>query len=65
MATNESQTIPSWRLVHDGEKVLALLFAYGTTQTKFTLFEADTKEECLAEIARLGLEYVEIVEEIE
>jgi len=49
----------SWRLVHDGKDVLFLDETSGYTETKFQLFEARTKGECMKEIQRLGLHYVE------
>lgn len=55
----------SWRLVHDGTDVLALFESGGTTETIHTLFEADTKEACDAEIARLGLNVLQVNEETE
>ncbi len=45
----------SWRLVHNGTDVLVLMETSGYTTTINTVFEAATEEECLAEIARLGL----------
>lgn len=45
----------SWRLVHNGTDVLALMETGGYTTTIHTLFEAATKAECLDEIARLSL----------
>lgn len=48
-----------WRLVHDGKKVLSFFYEEkGITETIYTLF-IGTKEECEAEIQRLGLEYSE------
>lgn len=49
-----------WILVHNGVK--ALIVEYVSTknckiETRNTIFEASTKEECIAEIKRLGLEY--------
>lgn len=45
----------SWRLVHDGSNLVALFQSEGITSTKNTLFEAQTKDECIAEAQRLGL----------
>lgn len=45
----------SWRLVHDGVKVLSLLASAGWTTSKYTIFTASTEAACNAEIARLGL----------
>lgn len=56
--TNEIQK--DWRLAHDNHKVsflLHLLSAKTALGTGLTLFTADSKEECLAEIARLNLEF--------
>lgn len=46
----------SWRLVHDGSTLVALFQSEGITATKNTLFEAATRDECIAEAQRLGLE---------
>jgi hypothetical protein len=51
----------SWRLVHDGKKVLNFFKSQGITQTINTLFEASTEKKCLDEIDRLNLEYSEEV----
>lgn len=45
----------SWRLVHDGTKVISLFESPGVTQTKHNLFVAPTKEECEQEISKLSL----------
>ena len=45
----------SWRLVHDGTSVLSLEETSGYTESQHTIFEAATKAECRAEIARLNL----------
>jgi hypothetical protein len=45
----------SWRMVYDGTQVLCLFESGGYTSTRNQLFEASTKNECYAEIARLGL----------
>lgn len=47
----------SWRLVHDGTKVLHLFESGGFTSTIFDLLEFPTKELALAKIAELKLEY--------
>lgn len=47
----------SWRLVHDGKDVMALFESGGYTTTIHNVFEAQTRDECLAEIERLGLVY--------
>ncbi len=46
----------SWRLVHDGKTVLLLEELSGFTESPHTIFEAQTKAECEAEMDRLGLE---------
>lgn len=46
----------SWRLVHDGTKVLALMETAGFTESVHQIFEATTLAECQAEIERLSLE---------
>jgi len=45
----------SWILIHDGVKVIDLMYTKGTTETIYKLFEADTANKCLDEIARLNL----------
>ena len=49
----------SWRLVHNGKEVLELFESEGYTETKFELFEADSKKKCLEEIERLKLVFLE------
>lgn len=46
----------SWRLVHDGATILSLEETAGYTDSQHEIYEAATKAECDAEIARLGLE---------
>jgi hypothetical protein len=46
----------SWRLVHDGTKVLSLFESSGWTESIHTIFESATRIDCLNEVARLGLE---------
>lgn len=46
----------SWRLVHDGAKVLALMETAGFTESIHQIFEAASLAECQAEIERLNLE---------
>jgi len=50
-----SPTKKCWRLVHDGAKVIELFETSGQTGTINTLFCSTNKEECDAEINRLGL----------
>lgn len=45
----------SWRLIHNGEKVIALFESSGITMTHHTIFLAATKEECQTEIYFLNL----------
>lgn len=47
----------SWRLVHDGKRVVTLFESDGYTVSAYTIFESEKEEECLKEIKRLGLEY--------
>ena len=48
----------SWRMIHDGTQVMNVPFyACGVTGTINTLFEADTLDDCMAEIERLNLTY--------
>ena len=51
---NYSKNDISWRLVHDGVKVLDFFESQGITGTRNTLF-VGTEEECKAEIEKLGL----------
>lgn len=45
----------SWRLIHNGSNILALFQSEGITETKNTIFEGETRDECVAEAQRLGL----------
>lgn len=45
----------SWRLVHDGAKLVAMFESSGITSTKNTIFETATRDECVTEAQRLGL----------
>ena len=47
----------SWRLVHDDNKVYALLESEGTTYTLKSLLYFDTLEESFSKIDELKLEY--------
>lgn len=51
------ETSPIWKLVHNNVEVLQLLelSGKGGIGGEVSLFVADTKEECLAEINKLGL----------
>lgn len=47
----------SWRLIHDGQKVLDLFESAGFTESPNQIFEGETEAECEAEAERLGLGY--------
>jgi len=47
----------SWRLVHDGKRVVTLFESDGYTTSAYQIFEAETEAKCLAEIKRLNLLY--------
>lgn len=51
-----------YRLIHNGISVIAYNLSTGFTATKNPLF-VGTKEECDAELERLGIEYVESIDE--
>jgi hypothetical protein len=51
-----------WHLIHNGSRVLSLVMSNGHTSTQATLF-VGTKEECLAEIIRLGILYSPLIGE--
>lgn len=51
----KNATGQSFRLVHNGTEVFMLAEVAGMTSTKHELFVAETKAECEAEIAKLGL----------
>lgn len=57
IVANVSMPEISWRLVHDGRKVLALFEATGETWTVNNLVCFASQEEALTEIAKLGLDY--------
>lgn len=54
---NKTDNEMSWRLVHDGNKVISLQESSGVTMTKHTIFLASTIEACQVEIYSLNLEY--------
>lgn len=54
----------SWRLVHNGADVLALMETSGYTTTIHTVFEAATEAECMAEIERLALTPLPVQEDL-
>lgn len=60
VTVNECSRELSWRLVHDGSRVIDLFESVGITSTINTLFTG-TEAECRAEVKRLGL--VEVVAE--
>lgn len=51
----------SWRMVHDAKYVYVIIETDKESKTESIndIFEADTEQECLEEIKRLGLEYVD------
>ena len=54
---NVSPREKSWRLVHDGKKVIVLFEGEGETWCIHKMFCATTEKECIEEIKKLGLEY--------
>lgn len=54
----------SWRLIHNGTDVLALMETGGYTTTMHTVFEAATEAECLTEIERLALMPLPVQEDL-
>jgi len=56
VAFNKTDAEMSWRLVHDGEKVISLFESSGITRTSHTIFLASTEAECQTEIYSLNLE---------
>lgn len=57
--TMECTAERSWRIVHDGRVCISLMESEGITETKFTLFTADTMAECVAEGKRVGLSNID------
>lgn len=55
--TNNLGPSTSWRLIHDGETVIILEEMTGYTSTMHQVFEGPTKQSCMIEIYRLGLEF--------
>lgn len=55
--TNKCGPDLSWRLIYTATDVIQLFESIGITETKHNIFEASTKEECLAKIDELGLNY--------
>jgi hypothetical protein len=53
---NKTDSELSWRLIHDGSKVISLFESSGVTQTTHTIFLAATEEQCQTEIYSLNLE---------
>jgi hypothetical protein len=53
---NKTDSELSWRLVHDGTKIISLFESDGITQTIHTIFLAPTEAECQTEIYFLNLE---------
>lgn len=56
MVVNKTDSDMSWRLIHDGERVISLFQSSGITMTQHTIFLAATEEECQTEIYTLNLE---------
>ena len=54
---NKTDSENSWRLVHDGVKVITFFEGSGITQSMHTIFLASTEAECQTEIYSLNLEY--------
>jgi hypothetical protein len=55
VTVNKTDSELSWRLVHDGTKIISLFESDGITYTTHTIFLATTKEECQTEIYYLNL----------
>jgi len=53
---NKTDSDMSWRLIHDGKKIIDLFESSGITQSMYTIFLADTEAECQTEIYSLNLE---------
>jgi len=53
---NKTDNEMSWRLVHDGVKIIALFESSGVTKSMNTIFLAATEAECQTEIYSLNLE---------
>lgn len=56
LTVNKTDSSLSWRLIHDGDKVISLFESSGVTQTMHTIFLAATEEQCQTEIYSLNLE---------
>jgi hypothetical protein len=54
---NRTGSEESWRLVHDGVRVILLEEMGGVLNTQLNVFLANSKEACLTEIYRLNLIY--------
>jgi len=52
---NEVGPRESWRLVHDGKKVITVFFSKGITSSIYYIFQADSGAKCTEEINRLKL----------
>ena len=53
---NKTDKEMSWRLIHNGVRVISLFESSGCTQTSHTIFMATTEAECQTEIYSLNLE---------
>jgi hypothetical protein len=56
LIVNKTDSELSWRLIHDGSKVISLFESSGVTRTMHTIFLAATEEQCQTEIYSLNLE---------
>lgn len=54
---NRTDSMKSWRLIHDGVRVIILEEIIGVLNTQLNIFLANSKEACLTEIYRLNLIY--------
>ena len=54
---NRTDSEKSWRLAHDGTRVILLEEMMGVLNTQLNVFLANSKEACLTEIYRLNLIY--------
>jgi len=52
---NKTDAEMSWRLIHNGVKIIALFESSAVTKTHHTIFLAPTKAECQTEIYFLNL----------
>ena len=57
MTINKTDSEMSWRMVHNGEKVITLFSGACVTESVNTIFLASSLEACQTEIYSLNLEY--------